>query len=113
MDPTPQQILQIDPLVPTSPDSHQKKTSVGWIIIWLLGFTPWGCYLIFRRTSWPLTVKMIVSTVSMIVFIILCVESELIGTQIANFSVGPGLGTTNQSNQNVKDLQNLLRNNGI
>lgn len=83
-EPTPAEILSIKP-DPTPPlvSTESKQTSIGWIVFWLVGFTPIGCYMVWQKTSWPVRVKLIVITISLTIFVGLLIESELVTTQIA------------------------------
>jgi hypothetical protein len=87
MEPTPEQILQINTLPKDSAAPQPKTSSVGWVIFWLILFTPWGWYLVWKRTNWSVGVKLAVILVTATIFIGLLIETQLISSQIAGSAI--------------------------
>ena len=88
-DPTPSEILNLNS---NSFPQEVKKTSLGWIIFWLVVFTPIGLYYVWRKTGWPVWVKVVVRILTSAIFVGLLIESELIATQITGNILGGELG---------------------
>ncbi len=84
-DPTPAEILSIEPDQP-----KPQGMSVGWVIFWLIGLTPLGWYFVWKKTTWSTRTKLIVTVVTVLLFIGLLIESELITTQLASQLLGVG-----------------------
>jgi hypothetical protein len=61
---------------------EEKKSSNGWAIFWLIALTPVGWYFVVRKTTWPSWVKVVVVIVTLLLFIGLAIETELIANQI-------------------------------
>jgi hypothetical protein len=87
VNPTPDQILQITPLPKESNSLEPKSSSAGWAIFWLILFTPWGWYLVWKRTTWSVGVKLAVILVTAVIFIGLLIETQLISSQIAGSAI--------------------------
>lgn len=78
-EPTTAEILAINPELVAAP---KKQTSLGWILFWLVGFTPVGCFFVWTKTTWSTPVKLVVIVVSLGLFLGLLLESELLSTQL-------------------------------
>jgi len=70
-------------------EAKKVGTSVGWMIFWLVAFTPVGWYYVVRKTSWPNWVKLTVIAVTAFIFIALLWETQSIANQVAGSA---GLG---------------------
>lgn len=84
-DPTPAQILSINPEAKPTED---RKTSIGWTVFWLVAFTPLGWYFVWQKTAWRPWVKLAVILLTAALFLGLLIESELIANQIATGLIG-------------------------
>ncbi len=79
---TPEQILAAPSILPDQPVTSSRGSS-GWAIFWLVAFTPFGWYLVWKKTTWPGSIKIFVILITALLVLGLLVETELISSQIA------------------------------
>lgn len=79
---TPEQLLAAPSIPPEQPVTASHISS-GWAIFWLVAFTPFGWYLVWKKTTWTRSVKIIVILITALLVLGLIVETELISSQIA------------------------------